>query len=252
AASQEHNASAASQASKDSQAHKESEANKESNDNNDKDTSEGSDENKDTNADGSQDVDDNKDNGSSTGSDTDTSKDSDQSDTDTNTDTDTDTEENQSTDEAVWTETAQSGVVTVGGSLASLQNDNNEITTRSLAANTAWQTDKFRTNSKTGQVQYRVSTHEWVNASNVSFAKNGVVSALSNITNLSGSHSVNLAGPTGFVYALFSANGSRSSRGLAGNSAWFTDKSATDAQGNTYYCVSTDEWVKFSNGVSFN
>ncbi|MFD1472235.1 hypothetical protein [Companilactobacillus mishanensis] len=169
-------------------------------------------------------------------------------DNDNNTDTDTDT-----TPDETWSMTPNSGIVTVNGSLAPLHNDDNDVTTRSLGANSAWQTDQYRVNSKTGEKQYRVSSHEWVSSDYVTFGgttSNG--SGLSNVSDLTGHHTISLAGPDGFVYALFGINGGRSNRGLAGNSAWYTDKSATDSEGNTFYRVSTDEWVQAGSGVTFN
>lgn len=77
-------------------------------------------------------------------------------------------------------------------------------------------------------------------------------SGLTNIQNLSGYHSVTLAGPSGFVYSLYLTSGAKGSRGLAGDTAWYTDKTAQDSAGNTYYRVSTDEWVKADTGVTFN
>lgn len=162
-------------------------------------------------------------------------------------------EDNNNTEET-WTETSNPGIVTVNNSLAQLHDDSNAVTSRSLAARSAWQTDKFRTSNKTGQVQYRVSTHEWVNAENVLFSKktSDPTGAFTKVNNLTGYHKVTLAGPSGFVYTLFTTNGGQSNRGLAGDSAWFTDKSATDASGNVYYRVSTDEWVQEASGVTFS
>ncbi|WP_125771940.1 hypothetical protein [Companilactobacillus furfuricola] len=77
-------------------------------------------------------------------------------------------------------------------------------------------------------------------------------SGLTNIQNLSGYHSVTLAGPSGFVYSLYLTSGAKSSRGLAGDTSWYTDKTAQDSAGNTYYRVSTDEWVKADTGVTLN
>lgn len=76
--------------------------------------------------------------------------------------------------------------------------------------------------------------------------------SLSNVTDLTGYHTVDLGGQKDFVYALFSLAGKKSNRGLAGNTSWYTDKTATDANGNTYYRVSTDEWVEQASGVTFN
>lgn len=70
---------------------------------------------------------------------------------------------------------------------------------------------------------------------------------LSNVTNLSGHNVITLAGSNSQVFSLISQTGTKSNRGLAGGTAWYTDKSAKDANGNTYYRVSTDEWVKYSN-----
>jgi hypothetical protein len=167
---------------------------------------------------------------------------------------------NTNTENGIWVEDSTIGTVQVKNSTASLYNDDNDITNRALAANSSWATDKSRVNSKTGLKQYHVSTHEWVNASDITFTSkdgnttnnNGSTSGLNNITDLQGYHAVKLDGPTGFVYALYSQNGTRSNRGLAGLTSWYTDKSATDSQGNTYYRVSTDEWVRASTGVTLN
>ncbi|MCH4009930.1 hypothetical protein [Companilactobacillus sp.] len=167
---------------------------------------------------------------------------------------------NTNTENGIWVEDSTIGTVQVKNSTASLYNDDNDITNRALAANSSWATDKSRVNSKTGLKQYHVSTHEWVNASDITFTSkdgnttnnNGSTSGLNNITDLQGYHAVKLDGPTGFVYALYSQNGTRSNRGLAGLTSWYTDKSATDNQGNTYYRVSTDEWVRASTGVTLN
>lgn len=121
-----------------------------------------------------------------------------------------------------WKINKKSGVVTVNNKLARLYNDDNNLTSRSLAPDTDWKTDQYRTNVKTGEIQYRVSTHEWVNALAVteSEAQGNEISGglLTNISNLNGHNTVNLAGPKGFVYALFSKDGKRSSHGLAGES----------------------------------
>lgn len=156
-------------------------------------------------------------------------------------------------DKGEWEETASAGKVTVGNSIAHLYNDDNDLTSRSVAGNTDWATDKYRTNTKTGQIQYHVSTHEWVNATDVTFTGNGNNGeGLTNVTDLQGIHVVNLAGPEGFVYTLFTLNGGQGNRGLAGLTSWATDKTAQDANGNTYYRVSTDEWVRAGEGVTFN
>ena len=136
----------------------------------------------------------------------------------------------------------------------------NQIVGRALAQGTDWFTDTKRVNNNGGEVMYRVSTNEWVKASDVSYADkttdggdtNTDGSGLTNVTALPAGSVVTLAGPAGFVYTLFGKDGATATRGLAGDSAWQTDQKATDANGNTYYRVSTDEWIQQANGVTTN
>jgi len=147
---------------------------------------------------------------------------------------------------ASWTVTDQAGVVTTKSDkpFYTLKNgDNQTAVDRALAKNTAWKTDKVRTDQN-GNKQYRVSTDEWIDADSVTFSDSTTApstGALTDITPVDGK--VTTAGPASFLYLLYSADGKQSSRALPGLSAWRTDKKATDANGNTVYRVSTDEWV---------
>lgn len=69
-------------------------------------------------------------------------------------------------------------------------------------------------------------------------------SALTDITGLNGYNVITLNGASSQIYPLISVLGKKSNRGLAGSTDWYTDKSGKDANGDTYYRVSTDEWVK--------
>ncbi|AKP67251.1 SLAP domain-containing protein [Companilactobacillus ginsenosidimutans] len=138
----------------------------------------------------------------------------------------------------------------------------NKITGRALAQGTDWFTDTKRVNNNGGEVMYRVSTNEWVKASDVSYADkttdtdNGgdtdTPSGLTDVTALPAGSTVSLAGPAGFVYALYNLEGATANRGLAGDSAWSTDQTAKDANGNVYYRVSTNEWIMQGTGVTLN
>jgi hypothetical protein len=56
------------------------------------------------------------------------------------------------------------------------------------------------------------------------------------------------AGPSGFVYPLFDDNGKQvTNRAVAGDTAWYTDKSAVNADGVTVYHVATGEWLQGNN-----
>ncbi|MQS53415.1 hypothetical protein [Companilactobacillus mishanensis] len=156
-----------------------------------------------------------------------------------------------------WSINNLHGVVTVRDEAGPLYNDDNKITSRSIDAHTGWQTDKYRINNESGEIQYRVSTHEWVNSDMVDFVQteaNEATSetAMTNITDLQGHHVISLSGADkDKVYPLYNTNGKKLTRNLGQGSAWQTDKQATDSEGNTVYRVSTDEWVRLEAGVSF-
>ncbi|MQS90112.1 hypothetical protein [Companilactobacillus mishanensis] len=96
------------------------------------------------------------------------------------------------------------------------------------------------------------NTNKNSNAVGTSNNNSNKTAGLSNVQNLASGSVVNLSGPSGFVYTLFNSSGTVANRGLAGDTAWVSDKSATDSNGNTYYRVSTDEWVKQASGVTLN
>ncbi|MCH4009929.1 hypothetical protein [Companilactobacillus sp.] len=152
-----------------------------------------------------------------------------------------------------WTEVQESGVVEVGNDPAQLYVDDGSVSNRSLSPYTPWKTDKYRLNQKTNEIQYHVSTHEWVNGTDVKFLQQegnqATPAPLTGITNFTGKEDVLLAGSSKNIYKLFKSDGTQSNRSISGNTAWFTDKSAKDVNGNTYYRVSTDEWIEQGTGV---
>ncbi|MCH4009933.1 hypothetical protein [Companilactobacillus sp.] len=151
----------------------------------------------------------------------------------------------------VWKTEDHNGIVAVGSHVADLVDEDSSYTTRSLAPHTKWQTNATRVNTVTGAKQYRVSTNEWVSAEDVNF-QDAAPKFFNNVLQYPGYQTVHLAGPSGFIYALFNQDGVRLDRALQGDSAWATDERATDFDGNIYYRVSTNEWVKTGNGVSVN
>ncbi|AKP67246.1 hypothetical protein [Companilactobacillus ginsenosidimutans] len=160
---------------------------------------------------------------------------------------------NVSTDAADWQIIQSKGSVTVGNVSAELQDDSDLTTSRGLAPRSGWATNEYRINPKSGEIEYHVSTHEWVREKFLTVTQkssNLATTAFSGETNFDGKQNVRLAGPAKYTYALFKADGSRSVRSIAGDTTWFTDKFATDDNGNTYYRVSTDEWIKLGEGVS--
>jgi hypothetical protein len=155
---------------------------------------------------------------------------------------------------ADWTTEDVDGVVTTKSDSAyyTLKNDDNDtITNRALAKNTAWKTNAVRTNSN-GDKQYRVATGEWIDANDVTFSDGSSSSEGAYTDEQALNGKVTLDGPSSFIYMLYNDNGEAvSNRALAGDSAWYTDKKATNADGVTVYHVATGEWVQAGSGVNY-
>lgn len=153
-----------------------------------------------------------------------------------------------------WTVEDVDGVVTTksDSSYYTLKNDDDKtITNRALAKNTAWVTDQKRTNAN-GDVQYRVATGEWIDANDVTFSDKATTDEGAYTDEQALNGKVTLDGPSSFIYMLYNDNGEAvSNRALAGDSAWYTDKKATNAAGVTVYHVATGEWVQAGSGVNY-
>ncbi|WP_338216179.1 hypothetical protein [Companilactobacillus muriivasis] len=160
---------------------------------------------------------------------------------------------NVSDSEAEWTTTDTTGVVTTKADHAYYtlkDDDGNVVTNRALAKNTAWKTNAVRVDQN-GNKQYRVGGSEWIDANDVTFSdkatdNNNGEGAYTDVKALNGK--VVTAGPSGFVYPLFDDNGKQvTNRAVAGDTAWYTDKSAVNAEGTTVYHVATGEWLQGNN-----
>ncbi|MQS97471.1 SLAP domain-containing protein [Companilactobacillus halodurans] len=105
-----------------------------------------------------------------------------------------------------------------------------EITNRVLSNGSDWASDE--TMVLDGVTYYRVATNEWAKASEV-------LEYTENITTIQ---------TTGGQYkVLFDENGKQiSNRAIAGNSSWFTDRTAT-INGIKMYHVATNEWLRASD-----
>ncbi|KRO00118.1 hypothetical protein [Companilactobacillus kimchiensis] len=161
-----------------------------------------------------------------------------------NSSTDTDTDNNQ------WSYHKENGIVTTktNKSFYILDNEADDaVVDRALGANTSWKTNGYRIN-KAGVKQYRVSTDEWINADDVNYDQPAVATGLTDIQSIKKIVNINGASP---FYYLYTKDGKLvTNRALSKDSSWFTDYQAQDNAGNTYYRVSTDEWVKQINGVT--
>lgn len=113
--------------------------------------------------------------------------------------------------------------------------DNKVISNRALDEKTAWYTDQYRTN-KAGVKQYRVATGEWIDSHDVIFVK-----AHKAVVNLDATKS---------YYDLYNIEEHKiTNRALDEKTSWYTDATAEDADGNVYYRVASNEWVKQTDGV---
>lgn len=123
--------------------------------------------------------------------------------------------------------------------------DDSAVENRALAEDSSWITDQYRTNRE-GVKQYRVATDEWIDSNSVIFTQN-VINGISSIKGV-----VNLD-ETNAYYMLYTKEGNIvSNRALKKKSSWLVDEIGRDAQGNVYYRVASNEWVKVVPGVYFD
>lgn len=145
---------------------------------------------------------------------------------------------------------AKKGIVTTHTDKSSYDlynEDNKKVDNRALLANSSWKMDGERTVD--GIKQYRVSTHEWVNASDVDFIEDGKVTEGMTVTKLDKPKAILLA-TTHNTYSLRNSNNEvLTNRALSGGTSWMVDKIGTDMHGGVYYGVSNDEFVKAQDGV---
>ena len=131
--------------------------------------------------------------------------------------------------------------------------DGNVIVDRSVINKSQWKTNLKRTVYANGKVFYRVSTHEYISADQVTFEPTNTSSSADVVkgdvvvTPLP-SRKVIQASYAGSVTDLWNKSDDNKSmtrsadRHLAGGTLWQTDQTAT-VNGVTYYRVSTNEWV---------
>jgi len=124
-----------------------------------------------------------------------------------------------------------SSVVLTKQSVTTLFDKNgNKLNNRALGSNSSWRVNQKLTHN--GVTYYRVATNEYVKATDVLEYEN--VNSTVNTK-------------TGSAKYLYDINGKRSEkRALAGNTAWFSDRSAI-VNGEKMYRVATNEWVKASD-----
>ena len=129
----------------------------------------------------------------------------------------------------------------------------NVIVDRSVTNNSKWKTDLKRTVYANGKVFYRVSTHEYISADQVTFAatdtssSSDVIKGDVVVTPLP-SRKVIKVNNAGTITDLWNKGDDNKSmtrnpdRHVPGESLWQTDQTAT-INGATYYRVSTNEWI---------
>ncbi|MCO6542560.1 MAG: SLAP domain-containing protein [Lactobacillus sp.] len=134
--------------------------------------------------------------------------------------------------------------------------DGSPISDRALPSGSNWKTDLKRTVYANGEVYYRVSTNEYVKASQVSFSeKPGSTSTSSAtesgnvvVTPASGVFTMDTLGS--LLWTKANDNQSMSviaDRYLPASSQWRVDQKAV-VNGKTFYRVSTNEWVNADHG----
>ncbi|APU72352.1 SLAP domain-containing protein [Companilactobacillus crustorum] len=112
---------------------------------------------------------------------------------------------------------------------------NETIQNRALVKQSSWITDQYRTNSE-GVKEYRVATGEWIDSHDVIFIKD-----IKGIVNVD---------ETSSYYTIYNIDREIvKNRGLGKDTSWVTDKQAIDPNGNIYYRVANNEWIKQTDGV---
>ncbi|GEO58363.1 hypothetical protein [Companilactobacillus bobalius] len=159
---------------------------------------------------------------------------------------------NNNKDDEGWIYTSISGIVTTKSSQANYQlnNQNNSaIAGRELVKDSSWKTDQYRTNRE-GVKQYRVATGEWVDANDVVYEDAIDTGIFRDGRKVSGI--INLD-RTNIFYDLYSReNEIIEDYSLGEETSWKTDYKAQDVNGDTYYHVGDNEWIKAEKGVHFN
>ncbi|WP_057880272.1 SLAP domain-containing protein [Companilactobacillus kimchiensis] len=148
-----------------------------------------------------------------------------------------------------WTTEDIKGIVTTKKDQPYYSLNNTEdktVSDRALAENTAWLTDRSRTDQN-GNKQYRVSTSEWIDAKYVNF--NEMPDSLSDVQSSIG---ILYADKTKEYYRLYNKDDQLvPDRALGKGTYWKVDQTAHDADGKEYYRVSTNEWVKQVDGIHY-
>ena len=155
-------------------------------------------------------------------------------------------------DDEGWIYTSISGIVTTKSNQANYQLDNQNnsaVAGRELVKDSSWKTDQYRTNRE-GVKQYRVATGEWVDANDVVYEDAVDTGIFRDGRKVSGI--INLD-RTNIFYDLYSReNEIIEDYSLGEETSWKTDYKAQDVNGDTYYHVGDNEWIKAEKGVHFN
>lgn len=131
----------------------------------------------------------------------------------------------------------------------------NVIVDRSVINKSQWKTNLKRTVYANGKVFYRVSTHEYISADQVTFSpidtssSSDVIKGDVVVTPLPSLKVIKVNNAAGMITDLWNKSDDNKSmtrnpdRHVPGESLWQTDQTAT-INGVTFYRVSTNEWIK--------
>lgn len=147
-----------------------------------------------------------------------------------------------------WTITSPTGTVTTKNDQDNypvVNDDDKTIDGITIPKDTPLKIDRARTD-QVGNKQYHIADNEWINANYVT------LNGQSNLSVMDQEKGVLYVDKTASYYKLYNNDGKEiTNRALGENTYWAVDEIATDNQGNTYYRVATNEWVKQVNGVHY-
>ncbi len=165
-------------------------------------------------------------------------------------------------DPSNWHFSEVKGIATADHDAPLYDDNGNIISGRTVSARSSWAVDGSKKNDFTNEQRFRISAHEWISENDAGFHETHTINKvkrtpLINIkADTNGRTTVHLK--PGKNYDLYKSDGTLSNRKLAGGTDWFSDKYAEESgeldnneSPTQYFRVSTDEWVRFGDGVAY-
>lgn len=155
-------------------------------------------------------------------------------------------------DEDTWIYTSVNGIVTIKSdkdNYSIKDQKDSVIADRNLVKDSIWKTDEYRTNRQ-GIKQYRIATDQWIDSDAVIYERAVDTGVFRDGRKISGVLNLDR---TNIFYEVYSReNEIVEDYSLGEETSWKTDYKAQDVNGDTYYHIGDNEWIKDEKGVHLN